>query len=745
MNLDQITIAPVFPLWLILLLFSLGFASTIVQFRLLRRRLGHSRALGLSFLRLGAISFLITFALNPSLVTKKEHKVLPAIAILLDTSQSMGQPGRPGKASRLEEAKALLTEGANPLLKSLSERYEVRLYGVGESLRATEAKELANLKAEGMKGNVSEILKELSGKNTLALLLSDGNLKWNESQSKNLPIVTVPLGSSGEYKDILIKAVKAPPLAFRGREVMIDVTIKSYGYTGLTLPVLLKEGSKLLTAKNTRINASPSEVTASLSFIPDEVGQKNLSISIPQQFGESLVSNNSVNLSVKVVRDKIRILMVSGNPSMNYRFMRTALKNDPSIDLLSFVILRTPSDILNVPTHEQSLIPFPVETLFSKEIKNFDLLIFDNFKYPLYLSPHHLESIREFVRGGGGFAMIGGPNLVNEGRYAVTPIGEILPVRFAEKEDYHRNSKVGVRLSRAGVVHPITRLSLDTLGDTVGDTVGDTASDDAHRLSFWREMPSLDGFNLLEAKSSATVLLESADGIPWPILIVSNYGNGRVLALATDYSWKWYMGMVAKGKGNHAYLRLMDRMVRWLTKDPGLDPVQITLPESTGSAGQEIEIRIKLREEDLSPNLRSMVSFSVLNPDGIKIESRLKPTGQSGEYLGSFLSQKGGIYKLKVETSADHLEESMVVAGLLEGLDAAPDHEQLKKVSASTGGKFLSKSVNLSKEIEGYARKGEGRFIEEKRSSVWARPFVMVLVLGFLIVEWFFRRRWGLI
>jgi hypothetical protein len=87
----------------------------------------------------------------------------------------------------------------------------------------------------------------------------------------------------------------------------------------------------------------------------------------------------------------------------------------------------------------------------------------------------------------------------------------------------------------------------------------------------------------------------------------------------------------------------------------------------------------------------------------------------------------------------------MVVAGLLESLDAAPDHEQLKKISATTGGKFLLKSVDLSKEIADYARKGEGRFIEEKRSSVWARPFVMVLVLGFLIVEWFFRRRWGLI
>ncbi len=729
MNLDQITMSPVFPLWLILLLFSLGLASVVAQYGFMRGKLGHSRALVLSLLRLGAICLLIVFALDPSLVARTEHKVLPAFAVLLDTSQSMGQPEGPGKGSRLAEAKALL---AHPLLKALSERFEVRLYGVGESLRAIKTGELADLRAGGMKGDLNEVLKELNGKTARGLLLSDGHLKWDGSQSTTLPIATIPLGSTGEYRDILIKAVKAPSLAFRGRDVVIDVTIKSYGYTGLNLPVLLKEGEKLITAKNTLIHTSPGEVTTSLSFTPDEVGQKNLSISIPQQVGESLVSNNIFNFSLKVVRDKIRILMVSGHPSMNYRFMRTALKDDPSIDLLSFVILRTPSDILNVPPNEMSLIPFPVETLFSKEIKNFDLLIFDNLKYPLYLSPQHLESIREFARSGGGFAVIGGSNLVNEGRYAMTPIGEMLPVRFAEKEDYRRDAKVSVRLSRAGVAHPIMRLSSDIVGD------------EAHRLSFWQEMPPLDGLNLLETKSSGTVLLESSGGIPWPILIVSQYGKGRVLALATDSSWKWYMGMVAKEKGGLAYLRLMDRMVRWLTKDPGLDSVQMTLPENSGSVGQEVEIRIQLKEEGLSPNLRSRILFSVFNPDSLKIESTLKPTGQSGEYLGSFLPQRGGIYRLRVETSSGNLEASMVVAGLLDRLDAAPDHEQLMKISASTGGKFLSRKEDLLKELESYAREGGSRFIEEKQSSLWATPFVMVPILGFLIMEWYFRRRWGL-
>jgi hypothetical protein len=146
----------------------------------------------------------------------------------------------------------------------------VRFYGLGESLRTIEAKELADLKAEGVKGNLTEILKEYDGKATLALLMSDGNLKWSETQSVNLPVFTVPLGSPGEYKDLLIKTVKAPSLAFREREVVIDATIKSYGYTGLTIPVLLKEGNQdiLLEVKSCTL------VGERVAMFPDAVTER---------------------------------------------------------------------------------------------------------------------------------------------------------------------------------------------------------------------------------------------------------------------------------------------------------------------------------------------------------------------------------------------------------------------------------------------------------------------------------------
>jgi uncharacterized membrane protein len=732
MNPTQISIAPVLPLWLMILLFCLGCALTIAQYTASRKTLDKTRALVLSLLRLFAISLIVAFALNPSLVTTKENRISPAIAIVVDTSQSMGQPAPGESVTRLDEAKALLTGGIPPLLGAMKEKFEVSVYGLSDSLRPLDAGDLDLLKAGGRKGSVNEALDTLSGKNAVAVFLSDGNLRWNESRAPQLPAITVPMGNPKEYRDILIAGIKAPALAFRDREVVIDVTIRSYGYAGSTLPVLIKDSERLLTAREISIQKDAGEVTASLSFTPSEVGRKNLSISVPTQVGESMVSNNEINLSINVMRDKIRILMISGTPSMNYRFMRTALKSDPSVDLLSFVILRTPSDILNVPTQEQSLIPFPVETLFSKELTNFDLVIFDNFNYSLFLTPDHLESLRNFVKGGGGFAIIGGPNVFGEGRDGLSLMADLLPFRFVEKESYRRDSPVGVRLSREGAEHPMMRLS-DNFGES-----------DTDAFRFWQEMPPLDGINPVEAKRSSIVLLESGGGIPWPILILSDYGKGRVLALATDCSWQWYMGMVARGKGNQAYLRLFHRMVRWLTHDPGLDPVQVLLPEKGTSAGQETDVRIQFHGKDWSKGFDPAVLFSVFNPAGVEIESKLQPASHPGEYLLSFLPKEGGIYRIKVETPAGHLEEPMVVAGPFESFDAAPGHDQLKKIAASTGGKYLSKGDDLFKAIEGYAQKKERRFTEEKRLPIWATPLVMAVVLGLLSSEWYLRRRWGL-
>jgi hypothetical protein len=171
---------------------------------------------------------------------------------------------------------------------------------LGESLKPIEPGELGSLKAGGERGDLNIALTNLSGKNSLALLLSDGNVKWEKGSPIGPPLLVYPVGDSKDYKDILIKAVKAPALAFRGREAGIDVTVKTYGYKDLTVPVLLKDGNRVITARRIRIKESPAEVTASFSFTPEEVGHHSLSVSIAPQFGESLIANNTVNFSLKV-------------------------------------------------------------------------------------------------------------------------------------------------------------------------------------------------------------------------------------------------------------------------------------------------------------------------------------------------------------------------------------------------------------------------------------------------------------
>jgi uncharacterized membrane protein len=424
----------------------------------------------------------------------------------------------------------------------------------------------------------------------------------------------------------------------------------------------------------------------------------------------------------------MRIVMVSGTPSVSYRFMRMALKNDPSVDLLSFVILRTPSNVINVPLQEQSLIPFPVDTLFSDELKNFDLVIFDDLPLHVYLSQKHFEAVREFVRAGGGFALIGGPNLSDDKRIVSTPIGEILPVGLSQDEDYSRDSPAGVRLTPAGEVHPVTRL----------------LPGKALNAKLWNEMPSLDGLNLLKARGSATVLLESAARRSYPVLTAGNYGKGRVLALATDFSWKWDAGLVAKGGDNWAYFRFIERMVRWLTKDPALGGITVVVPDRPEEA-QDVEIKIRVDErQGATTHNGQPILFSVFDPQGVKLPSRLKAGSTPGEYIGAFHAEKKGAYKVRVESGSGSLEETVAVGAQFELFDAAPDHGLLKSISAATGGKVLQPGNDLLKEISSYMDKERKSIVEERRQPLWSLPYALALVIAFLGTEWYLRRRWGL-
>jgi hypothetical protein len=180
-NGSEIILKPVFPLWLIFIFLAGGVAFSLYQFRLIRRRLSRQRRVTIILLRLATITLLILLALNPSWVVRREVAVSPTLAVLLDTSPSMGLSENSGKGSRLDGARALLLEGSKPLLKSLAEKFEVRLYELGESLKVIKAGDLSILKTGEKRGDLPGAIEKLAGNNSLALLLSDGRLEWGGS------------------------------------------------------------------------------------------------------------------------------------------------------------------------------------------------------------------------------------------------------------------------------------------------------------------------------------------------------------------------------------------------------------------------------------------------------------------------------------------------------------------------------------------------------------------------------------
>ncbi len=723
------TIAPLLPVWLIAILAVAGIAACLVQFRTVTGRLGPGRGLFLSCLRLGALMLAILFVLNPSVTGETTHRLIPTVAVLVDTSLAMGLPGASGGGTRLDDARALLTGGSPGLLSSLGPSYDVRLYALGPELREIGVKDLAGLKADSRAGDLQDALKALSGRASCVVLVSDGTLIGGDRAANSLsgapPVLSVAVGGRDGYKDVMISSVRFPQVAYRGRETTVEATIRSYGYKDATVPVVLKEGNRILAAKTVRLGRDASEANLSFPFAATEVGPHRLSVSVQPQVGEGITENNTADLSLKVARDKIRLLMVSGSPSPGYRLMRLALKNDPTVDLLSFVILRTPSNVINVPLNEQSLIPFPVDTLFGKELKDFDIVAFDNLPLHFYINEKHLTAVREFVQGGGALAMIGGPSLSDDGRLASGPLSSVLPVTF-EAPDYRRGANASLRLTAAGLAHPLTRLFADR----------------EYNGRLWKEMAPLDGINLVKPVGAATVLLETG-GVPsHPVLAVGGYGKGRVLVLGTDYSWKWAAGAVAKGGDNAAYLRFIERMVRWLARDPGLDRMTIRLPELPGITGESIEVKIGTDEGEggrAEPPL-----FSVFGPDGSKITSEVKPGASGGEFIGSFVPPRRGAYRLTVKSTTGAIEETVTIGTAMDTLDGAPKPEILKAVSAATGGRALSGGEGLEGAISAYAGQDRKSFTERKEAPLRRNYYALAVLTVLLCGEWYLRRRWGL-
>ncbi len=743
------------PWWLIALAAVASVLLLAQQFVSLRPRLGLARTSFLVFLRACVYGLLLFFLLSPAFVEQRTTKLRRPLTILLDSSQSMAFPaspkenqnGKPG-VSRLDLVKQKLTDGPTPLMQQLARDYDLKIYRFGTGLEPISLPGIGQLQPQDQGTRLLEVLqaaaKDADSQSGI-ILFSDGIANGELTAVDGtgplpVPVFTVGVGNTDGFVDVRVADVRAPQFAFRGREFKLDLTVRATGLKGKTVPLYFNRGKSLITSRSIKIDADPFEEKITLGFTPKDIGAHGFSLTVPLQPGEQITQNNHKDFKVDVQRDKIRVLTLSGSPSWNYRFLRMALKHDPLIDLVSFVFLRTPTDSVDVPDSQLSLIPFPIDDIFLEELKNFDVVVFDDFSHRAYFNPLYLERVREFVRDGGGLAMFGGVRSFDSGGYAESALQEVLPVELDGKGNYQAQSVVRTALTSAGKAHPITRLFPDP-----------RANEEA-----WARMPVLSGLNQVRGAKGETLLTSTGEGAGTasPLLTVGRFGKGRTLAFMSDDAWRWNFIAVGNRETPQNHLKLVRQAMRWLAQELSFEQVQI-LPVPPVRPGEKMAIKLRVLKDDFTPTRQASVQLKVIGTDGDPILVSASPDSNEGEYTADFTPTREGSYRIEAEASLagkilgkDRLTFA-VAFPYGESDDGRPEFELLKKVAAASHGAYFSINewnveslATIAAKLESHA---PAQITEQRQTQLWSTMWTFSLILVLLSTEWWTRRKWGLV
>ena len=389
----------------------------------------------------------------------------------------------------------------------------------------------------------------------------------------------------------------------------------------------------------------PVDRDVPLSVPIDHGGPNVVELEVEPGAQELTLDNNRAVVVVNGVRDRLRVLLVSGEPHAGERVWRNILKSDPSVDLVHFTILRPPEKQDGTPIRELSLIAFPIRELFDVKLDEFDLIIFDRYSRRGVIPQAYLENVARYVRNGGAFLEAAGPSFGTPLSLARTPLGTILPTE-PTGDVFEEGFKA--RLTDLGRRHPVTE-GLSGAGPPGGDPT-------------WGRW-----FRQVEARVHHGTILMSGDHDD-PLLVLDRVGKGRVAQLLSDQMWFWARGF--EGGGPEA--ELLRRLAYWLMKEPDLE-------ENDLRAAVEGD-RLTVTRQSLEPDDRPV---NVTMPDGSTRDLTLAPA-TGGRSTGSLPIGEMGLYRV-----TDGNRTALAAAGPLnpiEFADVRTTPEKLAPVVAATGG-----------------------------------------------------------
>jgi len=443
------------------------------------------------------------------------------------------------------------------------------------------------------------------------------------------PVHVLLTGEPGEVDRRLI-IDKAPAYGLVGKEATIAYRVEDR--LGTTTPgienlarVTLKEGDKVIAAAQIPVGR------ADTFKVPlAHAGPTVLTLEVAPVAGKLSTLNNRSLVTINGVRERLRVLLVSGQPHAGERVWRNLLKSDPAVDLVHFTILRPPEKDDFTPLNEISLIAFPTRELFEVKIKEFDMVVFDRYVVRDVLPPSYLRNIIAYVREGGALLLAVGPEFAAQRSLFNTPLGEVLPAAPTGGV-----LELGFRpsVTEVGGRHPVTAALPKARASRANRGTGS-----------WGRW-----FRQVETSARAGHTLMQGPG-ERPLLVLDRAGEGRVAAMLSDHIWLWARGF--EGGGPHA--ELMRRLAHWLMKEPDLE---------------EEGLRAEVRDGKLHVVRRSLrdapAEITVTSPSGVK-ESLPLAGAETGAAELVMPAEETGLYRI-----SDGERDVLAAAGSLNPLEFA--------------------------------------------------------------------------
>ena len=492
----------------------------------------------------------------------------------------------------------------------------------------------------------------------------------------------------------------APAFAIIGEPVTLTLRIEDSGAvptdTGLAPLDISVDGSE-----PQRFNVRIGE-DVDLPVTLPHGGLNVIQFSVPEAEGELTDRNNTALIQMNGIRDRLRVLLVSGEPHAGGRTWRNLLKSDSSVDLVHFTILRPPEKQDGVPVGELSLIAFPTRELFLEKIDDFDLIIFDRYKRRGILPALYLENVARYIRDGGAVLVAAGPDFASADSLYRSPLGDVMPAQPSARvlEEAYRPE-----VSEIGKRHPVTT-GLPSAGD------------------WGRWLRQID----VEPQSGKTVMVGVDER---PLLILDRVEEGRVALLASDHAWLWNRGY----EGGGPQLELLRRLAHWMMKEPELEEEALTAV----ATGQNMRIARRTLEETVPPVTITAPDGTVTTLDMVQTAPGLFETDFEGPEIGLYRLANGDQESViglgpaapkefeQTIASGDVLEERVAATrgGIVRIEDGVPRLRNVREGRPAAGRGWI-----------GLTPRGAYETVDVRQSALLPPWLVLLLAAGFITAAW---------